>query len=89
MNLPDLKYLDKVIALCRKRGVSCIKIDNVEITLGDITSPSKAPRKPKAAQEATSDTSRFETDTLSPEALLMWSTGGFQEILGEQQPNNE
>lgn len=87
MNLPDLKHLDKIIALCRKRGVVCIKIDNVEITLGDVVSatPSRRSKSAKAASTPQSDTTPFESDTLSPEALLMWSTGGFQETAEETQ----
>jgi hypothetical protein len=67
MNLPDLKQLDKVIALCRKRGVS-------EITVGDITlklgvKPSKAPKHEELPME----------EQVSDEELLFWSSGNLAE----------
>jgi hypothetical protein len=67
MNLPDLKQLDKVIALCRKRGVS-------EITVGDITlklgaKPSKAPKHEELPIE----------DTMTDEELMFWSAGNVVE----------
>lgn len=70
MNLPDLKQLDKLISLCRKRGIKTIKVDNVEITLGD--PQLKAPRRSKKAKETKDDD--IESDGVSEEALLFWST---------------
>lgn len=71
MNLPDLKQLDKLIVLCRKRGVKVIKIDNMELILNE-----ELPNKPikasaKTAPAPTNDI--FQTDTLTDEQLLNWS----------------
>ncbi len=73
MNLPDLKQLDKIIALCRKRGVKSIKIDNVELTLSEDvpTSKYKAAKAAKTPQGGGPDL--FNTDELSSEELLFWS----------------
>lgn len=79
MNLPDLKQLDKVIALCRKRGVKSIKIDNVELTLSE-DAPAKQTRKNKKSNtkeaeqvSATVDTA-FESDSPTEDELLFWSS---------------
>jgi hypothetical protein len=77
MNLPDLKQLDKVIALCRKRGVKSIKIDNVELTLSE-DAPAKQTRKKSNTKEAeqvsaTVDTA-FESDSPTEDELLFWSS---------------
>lgn len=69
MNIPDLKQLDKLVQLCRKRGVKVIKIDNMELTLSD-----EAPTKSKKKQELPAGTpSIFESDSLTDEQLLQWS----------------
>lgn len=62
MNLPDLKALDKIIALCRKRGVKEIQIGDVRIALGD--------EIPQSAYKAKKEASLPIADPLSdPEAL--------------------
>lgn len=82
MDLPDLKQLDKVIALCRKRGVKSIKIDNVEITLSD-TAPA-AYKRPLHAQKQAATTSiplpeGIEQEQLTEEQLLFYSV---QDVIG-------
>lgn len=75
MNLPDIKHLDKIIALCRKRGVQAIKIDNVEITLGEAPAPERKHRA-KSTQIDSSPQGEIASDMLSPEDLMFWSVGG-------------
>lgn len=78
MNLPDLKQLDRVIALCRKRGVKSIKIDNVELILNE-EAPTQTKRKRKAVpldQLPTSEDSSFDSDMPSEMELLFASAGG-------------
>lgn len=70
MQLPDLKQLDKLIALCRKRGVTVIKIDNMELTLSE-SAPVKSSKKQDQLPQ--SSASLFESDTLTDEQLLNWS----------------
>lgn len=85
MDLPDLKKLDKLIALCRKRGVKVVKVDNLELILSD-EAPSKASRK--ARKEATKqDLGATDVDTDEPtdETLMFWSSqGGEPATLPEQ-----
>ena len=69
MNLPDLKQLDKLIALCRKRGIKSVQIDNLKIELGD--APEQ--RSTKKAQAISQVEEDFESDALTDEQLLHWS----------------
>ena len=85
MNLPDLKELSRVIALCRKQGVKSIKIDNVELTLQDVAPlPAKRNRKPKA-QVPTDFGSNDEYTSEEPTELdlLFYSAGGVPDELRE------
>lgn len=74
MNTPDLKQLKALIALCRKNGVTSIKHGDIELTLGEI--PNKVPKKGTQKKDQVSELSeKIESDSLSPEALLFWSSG--------------
>lgn len=74
MDLPDLKKLNKIIALCRKQGVKIIKIGNVELTLSeDGPAPSSRSRKAKETKAFVYDNAPIESDEISSEAMLMWS----------------
>lgn len=81
MTINSLKELDKLIALCRKRGVNNIKIDNIELELGS------APIKTKSAQKlpvytpgGVDEFTKVETDELTPEQLLYYSSGSIEDI---------
>lgn len=84
MNLPDLKELSRVIALCRKQGVKSIKIDNVELTLHDVA-PLPAKRTRKAKSEPTNFGSDDEYTSEEPTELdmLFYSAGGVPDELRE------
>lgn len=74
MQLPDLKELDKLIALCRKRGITTVKIGELQLTLSDEAPESKYKRA-KATNQATvsyPDT-QFESDALTEEELMFYS----------------
>lgn len=73
MNLPDLKHLEQIIKLCKKRGVQSIKIGDIELTLSEAAPPVK-----RAAKKAKPDETQgeIESDELSANDLLMWSVGG-------------
>lgn len=68
MQLPDLKELDKVLALCRKRGVKTIRIGEVELTLTD-----EAPQSHYKRNQETKSQIEDDYQEPSPEELLMWS----------------
>ncbi len=72
MTLPEIKQLDKIIALCRKRGVSEITVEGVTIKLGD--APVKRNRQAKGPSKPFhQDDNRVETSELTPEQLLFYS----------------
>lgn len=69
----DLKNLDKIIALCRKRGVSEITIEGVTVKLGDAPGK-KTPRKSTNLGNFSGGAENVETDGLSDMDLLLWSS---------------
>jgi len=77
MNLPDLKQLEKIIILCRKRGVKTIKIDNIELTLNEDIPLSNYK---KAKQNNHIQSPIIESNSLSEDELLLWSVGLSEEI---------
>ncbi len=83
MNLPDLEQLDKVIALCRKRGVRVIKIDNVEITLSEEAPPKQTRKSKKQQVEDSTPDAEFDSDLPSDLELLFASCGGVPEEFKE------
>jgi hypothetical protein len=81
VQLPDLKALNKLIALCRKQGVKVIKLGDMELTLSD-----DAPVKTSKKQEFNHTQGEVDTDSLTDEQLLMWSSTPNNEILkGDSQ----
>lgn len=87
MNLPDPKALKKLAAACRKAGIKTYKCGDLEFTLTDEapTSKYKASKKKKTSAEKVSDVDiAFDSDTLTEEQLLMWSTGDTNEQADSQ-----
>jgi hypothetical protein len=82
MKLETLKDLEKLINLCRKTGVDTIKVDNIELKLGE--APYKAPKATKQETQANTPptyapggiTEEIKVEGLTQEQLLYWSTGG-------------
>lgn len=78
MNLPDLKALDKLIQLCRKRGIKTVKMGELELTLSE-DAPEKQTRKPAKngfTASVESDSGDPEVfDALSDQEKLFWSAG--------------
>lgn len=70
----NLKELDKVIALCRKRGVQEITIEGITIKLGD--APMKhTPRNSLNPGSFNVDDQRgIETNGPTEEDMLFWSS---------------
>lgn len=77
--------LEKLLAVCRKNGVSSVKIDNVEFHIHpDHLSPPKAKKATKANTTVptytpggiTVDTKIDMPDELTPEQLMFYSAQG-------------
>ena len=78
MTINSLKELDKLIQLCRRRGVESIRVDGIEFHLGQEPTTQKRIRKTSANNQVNTagDVSTIDTpDELTPEQLLMWSAG--------------
>lgn len=84
MKIDNIKDLKAVIKLCRDTGVSSIKVDNVEFHLGHEPIKYKASSKQTTSTYTPSESFvpggvtedvKIVTDELTPEQLLMWSTG--------------
>lgn len=78
-NLPDLKELDKLIALCRKRGITEIEFNGLRLTLGELKA--KATRRSRSTSKSNDVGSQsqtdapIESDSPTHDELLYWSSG--------------
>lgn len=78
------KELKKLADACRKAGIRHYKHGDIEFTLTE-DAPRKASSKKQSPPEATPD-SDFETDSLTQEQILMWSSApGGAVFPGEQE----
>lgn len=75
MELPSAKELKKLADACRKAGIISFKGGGIEFTLSD-EAPISSHKRAKAAKVAFVEQGDIETDSPSPEELLMWSVGG-------------
>ncbi len=83
MNLPDLKKLKAIIALCRKSGVETIEIEGIKITLRE-SAPAENKRR-ISAQPADNSPDALETEELTGDQLLNWSVYSPPETEGKEQ----
>lgn len=95
MKIESLKELDKLMQLCRKRGVSSITVDGVTFHMNEkaqyvtkhVTAapdysndfPEASIPVPKFTGEIT-DPEAPETTELTPEQLMMWSAGATNNV---------
>ncbi len=81
------KELEKLVKTCRKMGIKSYKGADFEFTLTD-EAPVKA-SKLKASTEKADIQGEIESDSLTPDQLLMWSAmGGGVPFSGEQEEAN-
>ena len=66
MKIDTLKDLEAMLKICRKQGVESVKVDGLEIKLGDIEA-----KNPTANNNADVDAPSAYTE----EQLLNWSVG--------------
>jgi hypothetical protein len=78
----NIKDLDKLISLCRKRGVTSIKVAGVELVLSEQTPAKTYTRSTKTQLKeqlaspgftGITETTKILTDELDPETLLFYS----------------
>lgn len=73
----DLKQLNKLINLCRKQGISYIKLDNLELSFDNsrlIKQPRISKSKKSPIQEEVKTEISTESDRLTDDQLLFWSS---------------
>lgn len=70
----NLKELKKLADACRKAGIKHFKNGDYEFTLNE-DAPLSNYKKSKAKSEPLSNDVAFQSDTLTPEQLLLWSVG--------------
>lgn len=79
MKIDNFKDLEKLVRLMRKTGIDIAKVDGVELVLG--STPQQPIKRSNSPVETFPgvvgpDTPIETPDELTPEQLLMWSTGG-------------
>lgn len=86
MDAKYLKSLKRLADTCRKAGILHFKNEQFEFTLTE-EAPVSAYKQAKSAQQGSPSTpSNFESDSLSEEELLFWSSGTPAEPFSEGQP---
>lgn len=79
--IESLKDLEKLLKLCRKQGVTEIKLGTTEFKLGDFPLENNY----KTENDPIDPYANFPQGELSPEQLAFYSSGG----MPEQDPENE
>lgn len=69
------KQLAALAKACRKAGITSFKGHGIEFTLSE-TQPSQRVAKDRKEVAKDLGPNEIESDELSPEALMFWSTGG-------------
>lgn len=77
MSLPDTKALKELVKSCRKVGIKTFKCADFEFTLTEDEPTSNYKKKAKATlfSQVPASEYKVESEDLTPEQLLMWSTG--------------
>lgn len=96
MKIESIKQLDKLMALCQKRGVSSITVDGLTFHMHEVKAKPRAMNAPVLPDysndipEASAQVPKFTgeveeqapitTEDLTPEQLLMWSSGSNEHV---------
>ncbi len=77
MSLPDAKALLKLAKACRAAGIVSFEGEGIKFTLSEQAPENRRKSRAKAVTVSPADLgpNEVESDDLSPEALLFWSTG--------------
>ena len=75
MKIDSLDELDKLIDLCRKKGISNIEVDGVKFEMGDPPPSNYKKRQGRAEKQP-------ETRQYSEEDILFWSSGAQPQPMG-------
>lgn len=75
--IENLKELEKLLKLCRKQGVTEIKLGTIELKLGEL--PYDNTNVKNLAEEVGNKYQNFPDGELTPEQLMFYSSGGVPE----------
>ena len=85
-SLKDLKHL---LALCRKQGVTELKLGDVQFKLGDLPPEPRRHDSDVESDDLLDPLAGFPTGELTPEQLMFYSAGGLPKddpILNQGEP---
>lgn len=74
--IQNLKELEKLLKLCRKQGVTEIKLGSVELKLGDMPVSQAEFTQTANAPDPRDPLANFPEGMLTPEQLAYYSSGG-------------
>lgn len=75
----DIKHLQALLKLCRKQGVTEIKMNGIELKLGDLPVENKSTGQVQDEIESDNPYANFPDGILTPEQLMYYSSGGLPE----------
>lgn len=73
--IESLKDLEKLLKLCRKQGVTEIKLGSVELKLGELPQE----QTPSLISDPANPLANFPEGELTPDQLAFYSSGGLPE----------
>lgn len=80
MKLESLNDIKKLIDLCRKAGVESIKVEGLELKLGELPETRRYTRRQSQSElpvgTVTDGVQVVDEDSMNPEDLLFWSATG-------------
>lgn len=74
--IESLKDLQKLVHLCRKQGVTEIKLGSVELKLGELPKSETATSQVQDVIPTDNPYADFPDGELTPEQLMFYSAGG-------------
>lgn len=75
--IENLKDLERLLKLCRKQGITDIKLGSVEIKFGDL--PASERGQAFQEEQPADPYANFPQGELSPTQLMFYSAGGLPE----------
>lgn len=83
--IENLKDLERLLKLCRRQGVTEIKLGTTEFKLGDLPQESGAISKGEEESDPANPYANFPKGELTAEQLIFYSSGGRP----EDDPHNK
>lgn len=85
--IKDLRELEKLLKICRRQGVTHLRLGDVSLKLGDL--PQEQSKIPDVQEIGADPYANFPTGDLSPTQLMFYSAGGQPEDDPENKENQQ